>query len=120
MTTPKSLHDQNIKGAQYLLAKDYQKAANMFDGVLKIDPDNMEANAGVAALLYETGNARPGYGYAQKALKNGSNNVPLLHLVVQIALRLGKFDEAKQYAKRAYKLAPKSADGIKAYLLYLQ
>lgn len=53
MTTPKSLHAQNLKGAQYLLAHNYQKAANAFDGVLKADPDNIGANAGIAALSYD-------------------------------------------------------------------
>ena len=66
MTTPQSLHAQFLEGAQYLLVHDYQKAANAFDAVLKADPDNMEANAGVAALLYKTGNERPAYKYAEK------------------------------------------------------
>ena len=58
MNTAKSLHNKNIEGARYLLAKDYQNAANAFSDVLKADPNNAGALAGVAALLYSTCNWR--------------------------------------------------------------
>ena len=120
MDTATSLHNKNIEGAQHLLAKDYQRAANAFSDVLKADPNNAGANAGVAALLHETGNTRAAYGYVQKAVQNDPRNVPLLGLATKIAAKLGMFEDIKRYATKAHKLAPKSADGIKAYLEYLE
>ncbi|MDE7217387.1 MAG: tetratricopeptide repeat protein, partial [Helicobacter sp.] len=120
MNTAKSLHNKNIEGARYLLAKDYQNAANAFSDVLKADPNNAGALAGVAALLYSTGNGRAAYGYVQKAVQNDPRNVPQLGLAITIADKLGIFEDVKRYATKAYKLAPKAAAGIKAYLLYLQ
>lgn len=109
------------KGAQYLYNNDYQKAADTFSDILNNhDSKNAMAYGGIAQLCYDTNNKRMAMKFTKDALDCEPDNVSILQFAVFLALHFGKFDAAKQYAKRAYKLAPKAADGIKAYLLYLQ
>ncbi|MDE7172782.1 MAG: hypothetical protein K2N70_00360, partial [Helicobacter sp.] len=120
MNTIESLQAQWLEGVRLVKACDYEQAFYRFKAIIDQDPNCAPALAGMANVYYETYQKRKAWEYAQKAAELLPRNSFTLGLALQCALSLGKFDEAKQYAKRAYKLAPKSADGIKAYLLYLQ
>ena len=120
MSTAESLQTQWLEGVRLVKACNYEQAFYKFKAIVDKDPNCAPALAGMANVYYETYQRRKAWEYAQKAVGLLPRNSFTLGLALQCALSLGKFDEAKQYAKKAYKLAPKSADGIKSYLLYLQ
>ena len=123
MTTMKKqryISAQIQKGAQHLYNRDYQKAADTFSEILNNhDSKSALAYGGIAQLCFDTGNKRMAMKFTHDALDCEPENVAILQFAVFLALHFGKFNDAKRYATKAYKLAPKAADGIKAYLLYL-
>ncbi|MDE7316861.1 MAG: hypothetical protein K2N12_03920, partial [Helicobacter sp.] len=97
------------EGTKHLYHKDYQKAADVFSGILNtIDSKNALAYGGIAQMCFETGNTRMAMKFAQDALDCEPKNIAILRFACTTALKLGKFDDAKRYATKAYKLAPKS------------
>ena len=120
MNTAESLQDQWLDGWRFLKAHDYKQALYKFKAIIDQDPNCALALAGVANVYCEIYQPRKAWEYAQKAVDLLPHDIFILNVALQCALCLSKIDDAKRYAEKAYKLAPKSADGINAYLLYLQ
>ena len=120
MNKVESLQAQWLEGVRLVKACDYEQAYYCFKAIIDQDPNCAPALAGMANVYYETYQRHKAWECAKKAVELLPRHSFTLGLALQCALSLGKFDVAKQYAKRAYKLAPKAADGIKSYLLYLK
>ena len=99
------------EGLRLALARaDFKMARSFAKTVLASDPDNAQANfaLGMGYFLEER------YPLAESHLKRCLEKKPkepaVLNNLAVIALRLGRANEALEYAQRAFEVAPESAD----------
>jgi len=86
--------------------EDYQKAAELMEQCVSIDPLNADANFELAQLYMRTEQLEPALFYANQAIKLDQSNPWILHCLAQLNLALGNSEAELKAYKDLVKLEP--------------
>lgn len=96
----------NLQGRIYLGLGELESAENMFNQVLRIEPNNMDAAYGKAEIAVFRGNFREGSALFEKSLNVNPDSRRALLSLVALSDQLGRQDKAEHYLTTAVKLFP--------------
>ncbi len=91
------------------MARDYKKAEDRYNQVLRQDENNVYVLANLAATQFEMGDLAAAEKNVQKALTLDPDDAASLYLLGVLRLRQEKFDEALDALSRSAKLNPQNA-----------
>ena len=95
------IHDHLRKAAEYLKANDTKAAAEEFNAVLAVDPDNAEANANLGVMAFFHGDYQKASQYLSKALTSDPSMVKAQALLGMSERRLGN-RSAQEHLEKAF------------------
>lgn len=101
------LSEYLVKGNEFCATGEYQKAIEMFDEVLKIDPKNIKALQCKGPVLNDLGKYQEAMENSSKALKIDPKNKIALNSKGRALRNLGKQQEAIRILDEALKIDPK-------------
>ena len=96
----------NIKGLEYMLSYDFDKAESHFDQVLEIDPNHVEALNNKGSIVGYYGNSEEALSYFKRALELDPNNAMALNNMGSAFAKIGEMKEAASYFKKALEIDP--------------
>jgi tetratricopeptide (TPR) repeat protein len=99
------------EGLRLALARaDFKMARSFAKTVLSSDPDNAQANFALGMGYFLEERYPLAESHLKRCLEKKPNEPAVLNNLAVIALRLGRANEALEYAQRAFEAAPESAD----------
>ncbi|MCR4881107.1 MAG: tetratricopeptide repeat protein [bacterium] len=121
MTTKKELPEYLADATRFLAEKDYAGALKEYKGVLKLQPDHLEALKGAGMCSYNLRDNIAGLKYFQKAIAIAPNDATSLYYLASLSVLNEKFPEAIEYANKVIDFRPDFFDAYKIlFTIYLK
>ncbi|MBQ4231684.1 MAG: tetratricopeptide repeat protein, partial [Lachnospiraceae bacterium] len=85
--------------------KDYSSAIKYYEKLIEIGEDSKDLYGNLGICYHLQGKDDMCYDYLKKAAKAEDSDSSIIYTLMIACQNLGKFDEAKEYASKGYKLA---------------
>lgn len=105
---PDSNELKNTLGFAYIEERELNKARTLFDDILRVDPENVEALSGRGRVEELAGNNDSAIAWYEKALKVNPSNFQAGTNLANLYYELGRYQDAEELYKNMQKLQPQA------------